>query len=109
MWLGSTPSGDEKVVAVRNRLRELVFGPGHFLEFMSESPFVTPTVTHAGGEHVPDAASVYVGWGSCALTLTPWSCPLLPDDYSTVEARQIIRVRADANDWIARLNGKELV
>ena len=69
MWLGSTPSGDAKVVAARTRLKELVFGPGHFLEFMADSPFVTPTVTHAGGEHAPDAASVYVGWGSCARSL----------------------------------------
>ena len=37
MWLGSLPFGEANVVALRYRLQDLMFGPGHFDEFMAGS------------------------------------------------------------------------
>ena len=86
-----------------------MFGPGMFLDSMGNVPFVPPTVTHFQNESSPDPNAVRVGHGSCMATLTPWSCPLLPEHYSAVEARLIISERADVESWLARLTGKVLV
>ena len=109
MWLGSMPSGVPEIVSLRRRLRGQIFGPGHAGEFRLASPLVAPGVSHDWFEHPPSAALVRVGEGRCAATLTPWSCPFTPADYRVEEARNLIHARVDAADWLARLNGKQLV
>ena len=85
-----------------------MFGKGHLFDLIMKSPFVTPTVMHFEGDHIPDHDVVCVGAGSCAVTLSPWSCPLTPKVYSEKEARRYINNRADATEWISRLSGKTL-
>ena len=69
---------------------------------------MNPTVVHEFGVIIPDAACVRVGWGDCATSLTPWTCPLLPCEYTAVAAKQFIQARVDAKEWLARLSGKVL-
>ena len=69
MYIGTLPSGEEKVVRLRERLKGLVYGPGHFSEFKMGTSFTTPEVLHDNGDLIPSAATVFVGWGSCAATL----------------------------------------
>ena len=108
MLLGSLPSGDEKIVCLREQLAKQMFGKGHLFELIMESPFVAPTVLHFADDHVPDPDTVFVGEGSCAVTLTPWSCPLTPEVYSADRARQFINSRADVTEWLSRLSQKSL-
>lgn len=109
MWLGSLPSGEANVVAIRDRLQNLRFGPGHFDEFMAGAAFIPPSVVHECNGYAPDSDTVWVGWGNCAATLSPWSCPFLPIAYSAAEARRVFHRRADVGEWLARLSGKTLV
>lgn len=109
MWLGPLSSASGRIVQIRRRLMNLILGPGHFVDFMSETPFVTPTVMHADTCHIPDAAAVAVGVGWCATSISPWSCPFLPEVYTAVAARQLLETRIDARSWIARLSGTTLV
>ena len=44
--LGSLPSGDQKIVNLREQLGNQMFGKGHLFELIMGSPFVTPTVLH---------------------------------------------------------------
>ena len=108
LWLGSTPSGNEKLVALRRRLRELICGPGRHREFIDGMQLATPSVLHAETDHHPTPDTVYVCGGSDASSLTPWACPLDPERFSVTDAMQIIHCRADAGDWLARLSGKTL-
>ena len=108
MWCGSLPSGDPKIRRLRRKLQSIMFGPGIFLDWLKGVPFVPPTVTHFQNKNSPDPNAVCVGYENCMSTLTPWSCPLLPDAYSAVEARLIIIERADVETWLARLSGKVL-
>ena len=85
-----------------------MFGKGHLFELIMGSPFVTPTVLHFVNEHALDPDTVFVGEGSCAVTLTPWSCPLTPEVYSADKARQFLSSRADATEWLSRLSQKSL-
>ena len=109
MMAATIPSGCPKVVLIRNKLIAALFGPGHAQEFRKGRPFEAPTIVHELGESAPDAARVCVGWGNCSTTLTPWSCPLLPVEYTAVEAVLFVHTRMDAEDWLARLSGKVLV
>ena len=106
--LGSLPSGDKKIVNLREQLGNQMFGKGHLFELIMGSPFVTPTVLHFADEHAPDPDTVFVGEGSCAVTLTPWSCPLTQEVYSADKARQFLSNRADATEWLSRLSQKSL-
>ena len=106
--LGSLPSGDERIVKLREQLGNQMFGKGHLFELVMGSTFVTPTVVRFLNEHVPDSDTVFVGEGSCAVTLTPWSCPLAPEVYSADEARRFLSRRADATEWLSRLSQKSL-
>ena len=106
--LGSLPSGDEKIVRLREQLAKQMFGKGHLFECIMESPFAAPTVVHFADDHVPDPDTVFVGEGSCAVTLTPWSCPLRPEVYSADKAKHYINNRADATEWLSRLSHKSL-
>ena len=106
--LASFPSVDEKIIRIRNQLVDQVFGEGHLIELVKGSPFVAPTVVRFNGEHVPDSDVVAVGAGSCAVTLTPWSCPLLPEVHSAVEAKRLLSRRADVYHWLSRLSRKSL-
>ena len=108
MMAGTIPPGNPRVVQLRNELKSALFGPGHAQEFRKGRPFDPPTVVHEFGAIIPDAARIRVGWGDCATSLSPWSCPLLPGDYTAVAARQFIQTRCDAKEWLARLSGKEL-
>ena len=109
IWLGTLPSASGRIIEARRRLENLILGPGTLNEFMDGNPFVPPTVLHDKTGHIPDAAAVAVGVGSCATSLSPWSCPLRPEEFSTVDARRIIETRIDSRSWIARLSGKTLV
>ena len=109
IWLGTLPSAAERIINIRRRLENLIFGPGMFNEFMDGNPLVPPTVLHDETGHIPDAATIVVGVGSCATSLSPWSCPLRSESYSTVDAQRLIETRIDARSWIARLSGKTLV
>ena len=109
MLAGTIPSGLPSIVAIRRRLMAEIFGPGHVHEFLNELPFAPPTVEHEFNSITPEAAHVCVGWGDCATTLTPWSCPLLPENYKVVDAVSYIESRVDAEMWLARLAGKKLL
>ena len=109
MLAGTVPSGQPNVVDIRNRLKAGIFGPGHVHDFQEGLPFTPPTVEHEFETIIPSAAHVCVGWGNCATSLTPWSCPLLPCEYTVVAAIQYVQARADAKDWLSRLAGKTLV
>ena len=105
VWLVSLPSGEANVVALRYRLQDLMCGPGHFYEFITGFAYITPAVIHDYIGYIPDAGTVWVGWGTCTASLSPWSCPLLPEVYSAVEAQQLFHRRADVDVWLARLSG----
>ena len=79
MCLGSVPSGEVSVVALRYQVQDLMLGPGHFNEFMAETAYVTLAVIHNYDRYNPDSDTVYVGWGTCTASLSPWSCPFLPE------------------------------
>ena len=108
MITGSTPSGRPEVVEARNNLCSALFGPGHLHDFQIKAPLVAPTVDHDFEAETPSAARVRVGWGNCASSLTPWSCPLLPCEYTAAAATRIIHTRADTEEWLSRLSGKIL-
>ena len=108
MYIGTLPSGEEKVVKLRERLKDLVYGPGQFAEFKMGTSFTPPDVLHDDGDLIPSAATVFVGWGSCAATLSPWFCPLAEDEYTVEAAEEFMHARMDVDDWIARLSGKQL-
>ena len=108
MITGSTPSGRPEVVEARNNLCSELFGPGHLHDFLIKAALVAPTVDHDFEAETPSAARVRVGWGNCASSLTPWSCPLLPCEYTAAAATRIIHTRADAKVWLSRLSGKIL-
>ena len=69
LWLGTLPSASSRICAIRCRLENLISGPGHFNEFIAENPLVPPTVLHDVTGHIPDAAAVAVGVGSCATPM----------------------------------------
>ena len=106
--LGSLTSGDEKIVNLREQFGNQMFGKGHLSDLIMESPFVAPIVLHFANEHAPDPDTVFVGDGSCAVSLTPWSCPLTPEVHSVDRARQFLSSRADATEWLSRLSQKSL-
>ena len=108
MMAGTIPSGNENIVRLREEMSNVMFGPGHAHEFREGQPFAPPTVEHWFGAFTPDAARIRVGSGDCATSLTPWTCPLLPCDYTAVAAKKFIHTRCDARDWLARLSGKTL-
>ena len=85
-----------------------MFGKGHLFELVMGSPFVAPTVVRFVDEHVPDSDTVFGGEGSCAVTMTPWPCPIAPEVYSADEARRFLSRRADAAEWLSRLSQKSL-
>ena len=109
LWLGTLPSASDQIRAIRCRLENLISGPGHFNEFIMENPLIPPTVLHDVTGHIPDAAAVAVGVGSCATSLSPWSCPFRPESFTMEAARRLIETRIDARTWIARLSRKTLV
>ena len=106
MLAGTVPSGQPNIVDIRRRLKSEVFGPGDLHEFQKEMLFAPPTVEHEFNTVIPDAAHVCVGWGDCATSLTPWSCPLLPSEYTVVDAIQYIQLLVDAEEWLSRPAGK---
>ena len=91
MWLGSLPSGEDSVVVFRYQVQDLMFGPGHSYEFMAGIAYVTLAVIHNYDRYNPDSDIVHVGWGTCTASLSPWSCPFLPEMYSAAEARNIFQ------------------
>ena len=69
IWLGTLPSASGRIIEARRQLENLILGPGTLNEFMDGKPFVPPTVLHDKTGHIPDAAAVAVGVGSCATSL----------------------------------------
>ena len=61
--LGSLPSGDEKIVSLREQLAKQMFGKGPLFELIMGSPFAAPTVLHFADDHVPEPDTVFVDEG----------------------------------------------
>ena len=71
MWLGSPPSGDGKIVAIRRVLLDTVFGPGRLCEFMRSEPFTIPSIVHWYDGFTSDADTIWVGEARCTAELSP--------------------------------------
>ena len=67
--LGSLPSGEARMVYLRSQLSAHLFGNGIFNELMDDTTISASTVGHFVG-----------GAGTCSLTLSPWSCPVPPEE-----------------------------
>ena len=109
MLAASIPSGAPKIRKIRRELKNLIFGPGMFAEWLLHAPLNLPIVSHSLNEDCRDPNAVYVGSGNCMTTLSPWSCPLQPEDFDLMGLRLYIALRADAEVWLLRLTGKVLV
>ena len=103
------PSGAPKIRRIRRELRKSIFGPGMFADWILHAPVNSPTVSHSLNKDCRDPNAVYVGRGSCMTTLSPWSCPLQPDEFDIIKLRIYVALRADCDVWIMRLTGKVLV
>ena len=103
------PSGAPKIRKIRRALKNLIFGPGMFADWLLHAPLNLPTVSHALNEACRDPNAVYVGSGNCMTTLSPWSCPLQPESFDLMRLRLYVALRADTEVWLLRLTGKVLV
>ncbi len=108
LW-ASCPSGAAEVLAIREKLMDLSFGPGHSSANVF-TEFVAPVVAHVltyDGEMTAESLAVWNG--TSASSLSPWSCPYLPEEYSLDVAREYINHRADVRCWLSHLSSRRLV
>ena len=101
----SMPSGDAKVVAIRERLSALSFSTALFPPFAS-----LPTVQHDMEQAMGlPMNSVYVGSGSARRLPSPWLDPSRLPGASCGTFLSYAGARMDLKFWLRLLSGKILI
>ena len=88
VYAATIPSGDAEIVRLRNLLMNLTFGPGFVETQVTRDGLKSPTIVHGCfTEFIETADDIFVGRGTDAFSLTPWSCPFAPENHSVAQAR----------------------
>ena len=108
----STPSGDQNIVDLRDRIVSQMA----FRNQPKTGLLPSPWIRHVSGDfHEYPSSRIYIGFGytDCQLRPSQWASPYYFLSHSIEEAYDLfseyLRARADLRDWLFPLRGAELI